>query len=600
MKIRGIRYRLSLSYLLVLLISMVFTTLLFLRFAQQYVQQRVGEQLQNQAEFVARVLSQSNSLPDNSDLPMAVTDFQLSFGGELKTRVAYTNAEGTVISGSGGLIGQQLNVPDLQSALSGSLKPWVSLEVGHSVLHATAPLKARGETLGLVDLSTPVESSVDIKDLRGLLLWALCASLGPSLLLSVLFSRSLTRPMAGMQQAARKISAGDLSARVEALDDDEIGDLGRAINSMAVDLQDRMLESTRERARMQTLLESLVDGVVALDGRGRVNFLNSAARTILGFSLPEVLKRPLVERWEDPEVAALLDECQTKRGMATIEMNRDARRLQVFAVPYDLPEALTTTIGGFPIMLVLRDVTDLRRLEEVRQTFLGSVSHELRTPLTIIKGFAVTMADSPLLDQDPLFKRSVGVIDRETDRLSRLVEDVLELSRLRSHRLELERSLMEPDPLVADALAVLDAKAKDLDVALVVALGAEGHVVMADQDRLHQIVVNLVDNALKFTPPGGQVTVRTEVRSDGWQMTVSDTGLGIPAEDVPYLFERFFRGRDRKKKGIAGSGLGLSIVKELVDLHDGRIEVESELDRGTTMRVRFPAVRPQEPGPTTT
>lgn len=573
MKLTRIHYRLSLSYLLVLVVSMAITTLLFTRFAEHYVEGQLGEQLRSQADFMATFLARYNALPDPSDLPMATHDLQASFAHVLKARLQVANSEGIVMSDTSNREGRQLEVPSLAAALAGEQAPWTAEEMQETVVHATAPIRARGEIIGVLDLSTPLADQSHLQDLRALLFLAFGVSLLVSWTMSALLSRTITRPIARMQAGAQRIANGDLNHVVAPVGHDELSRLAVALNRMARELRSRIEETS-------TLLESLEEGVVALDAGGAVRFLNSSARRLLDLGQGEVLNRPLQAR----DLDDVLAECRQRRDLVHRELAAANRRLQLYAVPYAQTEA------GSGIMIVLRDVTELRRLEEVRSTFLSSVSHELRTPLTIIKGFAVTLEDGV----DPSARRAVAVIDRETDRLTRLVDEVLELSRLRSHRLALSRVPTPADAVVAETVQELQPRAEELKVRLEAKVADDAVTVMADPDRLKQIVMNLVDNGLKYTPEGGHVTVATRVEAAAWELSVSDTGIGIPQEELPFLFERFFRGRDGRKQG--GTGLGLAIVKELVDLLEGRIEVSSHTGQGTTIRVALPlAPQDQEP-----
>ena len=217
-------------------------------------------------------------------------------------------------------------------------------------------------------------------------------------------------------------------------------------------------------------------------------------------------------------------------------------------------------------LLVLRDVTDLRRLEEVRNLFLGSVSHELRTPLTIIKGFASTLAEMDTID--PSLRTPLTRIDAEADRLTRLVSDLLDLTQFRSRRISLELEVLEPNEVVGEAVELFRHQAETQELNLEWRPGAPAKV-EADRDRLKQVVINLVGNALKFTPAGGRITLSSSLHERSWVLSIEDTGPGIEPEDLPHLFDHFFRGREQRKVG--GTGLGLAVSKEIMTEHGGTL-----------------------------
>jgi two-component system phosphate regulon sensor histidine kinase PhoR len=336
----------------------------------------------------------------------------------------------------------------------------------------------------------------------------------------------------------------------------------------------------------------MVEGVIALDHRARIVVINPAARRILGLAPPAdsgtllVEGRPLAEVVREKALFDLVDACRA--GAAPEECRGEielpppvARILRVHAVALAFPDQAPGTL------LVLHDVTELRRLERVRTEFVGNVSHELRTPLTAIKGYLETLLDGALEDREPA-RRFLETAHRHADRLGRLVDDLLELSDVESGRVRLDVGPVSVRDVAATVAAMFEAAAGQKHLILLNAVPGDVRV-QADADRLSQILVNLVDNALKYTAEGGQVTL-TASRADRMvEVSVEDTGIGIPAEDLPRISERFYRVDRARSRALGGTGLGLAIVKHLVHAHGGTLQIDSELGKGTTVRFTLPA-----------
>jgi two-component system phosphate regulon sensor histidine kinase PhoR len=368
---------------------------------------------------------------------------------------------------------------------------------------------------------------------------------------------------------------------------DETGTLARALNSLADRLRDRLVALERERAKVGAILDGMVEGVVAVDQRDHVILLNERARAMLGVPPGADLDRPFLEVIRNAELHRVLREV---RGVAPGEpLRRELRlgdrgecRVQVNAVPL----RLTATERG--AVMVLHDVTELRRLEQVRTEFMANVSHELRTPLTAIQGYLETLLGGAL--EDPAHARPfLEIVARHTGRLRRLLEDLTDLSNLELGRVALR---VEPVPVaevVESVLGIIRPRAQQAQVGLDAGVEPGVPPVRADRDRLAQILVNLVDNAVKFTPPGGRVTVRARA-VDGWvELAVVDTGVGIPPEDLPRVTERFYRVDRARSRELGGTGLGLAIVKHLVLALGGRLDIASTPGQGTTVRVTLAA-----------
>ncbi len=395
-------------------------------------------------------------------------------------------------------------------------------------------------------------------------------------LVAWLLAGALARPLAQIASAARDFAAG----RPAVLPDSRIPELARhvdALRSMHEELDDRFAELRREREESRTLLEALSDGVIAADARGVIVSANAAARRLLEFRPGDPLP-PLTELFHDQQHRALIREVLEGRAVERREMDMGDRTVLV--------SGRTLPDGG--ALLVMSDVTDMRRLETMRRDFVANVSHELKTPLTAIAGYAETLA----AEADPASQAAgfAATIGHNARRMQLLVDGLLDLSRIESGTWQPKRSVLEIDAAAREAWVPFAERAATAHIRFHATVPREAHALSADPDALRQVFTNLFDNALRHTPAGGTVRVSAELLSDGVAVSVADTGNGIPAEHLPRIFERFYRVDQGRARHQGGTGLGLAIVKHLVEAHGGHVEAESILAQGTTIRLHFPTV----------
>lgn len=555
-----IRSRLVLTYLLLVSLSLGLSAAFMLRWMQSSLERRAESQLISQSRVLAHFMNMYTQHPD--DLDESAGWVMRRFPRLTRARIRIADARGHILGDSLERANEPQLAPEAMQALQGRAITWQSTEDGVRVAHATTPIELEYPTLqrvGVVDVASNLSELDDTyQELKSQLFTALGLALLGSILAALLLASTLTRPLERIRVTAARIADGQLQERVEPSGTLELSQLGSTINHMAEQLSRQLGEILSERNQIRTLLASVPDGVVAVDAEGTMTYLNQAA--LAAVRLDPGLKLPAVIM---PGEVVLQD-----------------RIYRVLEVPFRDEK-------GKPGQLyLLRDMTDVRRLEEMRNLFLSSVSHELRTPLTIIKGFAATLLET---SEDESLKKPLTRIDTEADRLTRLVQDLLELTRLRSLSLSLELAPLQPEEVVEDVVDLLRPQAEQRDLELLFEPSDAPRKLSADRDRLKQVAINLIDNALKFTPDGGRVSVRTRQEARLWHLEVQDTGPGIPAEDLPHLFDHFFRSKDTHLRSIKGTGLGLAIVKEIVTRHGGTVSAESAVGEGTTLRVSLPA-----------
>ena len=418
----------------------------------------------------------------------------------------------------------------------------------------------------------------------GILALALAAALGA--LVAVLAMRwSARRELAARVQALqRQLAAHHAEVRPlrepVSLPDPLEGLRAQLDEALRVSGEQRRLAEA-ERERLHRILEHLSDGIVIIDAEGKVRLLNRAAQELLGTGRSRAIGRPYPEVLRDYELDELIRAAAagvTSPPSRFVELGRPRRTVQALASSLPGP-------SGPMVTLILRDITELRRTEAIRRDFIANVSHDLRTPLAGLQALVETLLDGAL--DDPAVARDfLNRIATEVDHLTRLVTQLLELSRAEAGQLPLHRVPTDLSALIQQALARFEPRARAKELELETNLPAELPVVSCDPERIGQVLSNLLDNAIKFTPPGGRITVSAEATATEVRVAVSDTGPGIPSDDLDRIFERFYKG-DRSRSA-SGSGLGLAIVKHLVQLHGGTVWAASPPRSGATIGFSLP------------
>jgi two-component system phosphate regulon sensor histidine kinase PhoR len=464
--------------------------------------------------------------------------------------------------------------PEVRMALEGDMGSATrrSETIGHELLYLAILAEGQGVVRVAVALSELEEARAE---LRESLVIAGIVGLLFSVVLSFLISRSALRPIQEVRRVAEAIARGELNEKPPLSGGDELGEISSAIREIAGQLSLRLEEATREKEQLRAVLESMVEGVLVIDAKGIVLVANSRFREFYRVD-SEIAGRPLLEAVRDPELDELLRHVSTADAIvsSTFTLGDPARTLRVQAVRF--PRGDEPRAGS---VAVFHDISELERLEEVRRDFVANASHELRTPLTAIQGFAETLLGTELSEEK---RRSyLEIIDRHARRLGEIVRDLLALSTA-----ETGKWRVEPRPIDAAEIAravIRSLEPRSVEGELSVRCEVEGDSsVFADPRILEQILTNLLDNAIKYTEPGGEVEVKITESRDRTRISVSDTGIGIPAEDRARIFERFYRVDKARSRRAGGTGLGLSIVRHLVQRLGGEVSVVSQVGEGTT------------------
>ena len=395
-----------------------------------------------------------------------------------------------------------------------------------------------------------------------------------ALLLAWLFSRSVSRPISELSDVARAIAAGDLRRRPALAAPGEVGDLGRALHRMAEQLAARLEALERDDSLMTALLDSLGEGVIAVDTNGTVIRVNAGAHALLGIADPAPFPSDRLPR--DLSLRAALADAIAGEATNDVELRLGGRTLLLAARPLS---------GGAGAVLALLDLTPIRRLETIRRDFVANVSHELKTPLTVIGGFAETLADHD--PPEPQRRQFIEAIRSAALRMQRLVDDLLDLSRIESGGWQPHIAPVDVRALVTEAAAAITDAAQSKGIVVNTKIAPDAAIAPADPLAVRQILSNLTENALRYTS-AGSITVFARRHGNRIAIGVTDSGIGISAAHLPRVFERFYRADSARAREAGGTGLGLAIVKHLVESHGGQVEATSTPGVGTTVTAWFP------------
>ncbi len=586
----SIRWKLLALFLLIVIAGLAVAYFFLIPKLREYFEENLQADLENQL-MVTKALLESYIL-DEGMLRDRADEIADRIAEHLNLRVTLISMDGEVL-GDSDLTPEQLiylenhsDRPEIRDAREkgiGISKRWSST-VKKNLLYLAVPL-GREKQVAFLRFAVPLEKIEGfVADIRKIVIGALFVVL----LLSVVVSASIwflvTKPLTEMTTIARAYGDGDFSRKPSIRSKDEIGELAKAMGSMVDEIKSRIVEVEQEGAKLRTVLSSMFEGIMVTDEKGQILLVNPSMRKWLSLESDPVGKKP-IEVIRYITVQEVVDKIiENKQEVLSNEIR------------ISLPEEKVLQINGAPILrdgklegvvLVFHDITRLKLLERIRQDFVANVSHELRTPIASIKGYSETLLEGAV-DDKSVAKDFLRVIYQESERLASLIDDLLDLSKIESGRMEMEFAPCELHPIVAACVEALRKKAEEKGVKVLIAFGDEIPKVMADERRLSQVLLNLIDNAIKYTPEGGSVTISASQKDMCVQVDVSDTGIGIPEKDLPRIFERFYRVDKARSRELGGTGLGLAIVKHIVLAHGGDVWVKSRLGSGSVFSFTIP------------
>lgn len=580
----SIRWRIAVPYVSLILLVMTILAVYLSGFERQAYLANLESQLSAEARLIADTIAP------------AFSGSRVGLDAQARHYADLLNARVTLIAPDGIVVGEShedrtqmdnhLYRPEVQAALArgqgSSLR--YSRTVGYEMLYVAVPVTRGGQVVGLARVALPLHDvEAGIARLHRTILAIMVLTAIVATIVALVIAERTARPVRQLTAVVEQMGAGDLSARLLPTTRDEIGKLTRAFNAMADRLQETIATLREEHSRLAGILEHMADGVLITDGEGRVRLINPAALRLLGYSQELAPGHTFAQVARAHRLIEIWHECreQGREVVETVQMGRQGPFLQAVVSP------LKDTEPGACLVL-LQDLTQIRRSEMVRRDFISNISHELRTPLASLKALVETLHDGALEDP-PAARRFLKQMEDEIDALTQMVQELLELSRLESGQAPLKMTLVDVAEIILPSVERLRPQAERAGLHLTVELSPDLPPVLADLDRARQVVTNLVHNAIKFTPEGGSIVVRAEVEHEQPAfvlLSVRDTGVGIAPEDLPRIFERFYKA-DRARSG-SGTGLGLAIAKHVVQAHGGRIWAESAEGHGSTFYFTLP------------
>jgi two-component system phosphate regulon sensor histidine kinase PhoR len=538
-------------------------------------------QLVNEAELVANISASSFADPAQQVNLNVVAQ---TIGAEINTRITFIALDGTVLGDNDQTAASMENHatrPEVQAALAGNIgqDTRYSTTLREYMMYAAVPVLSQGQKIGVARVALPlttVESSVNSEVLTIITAVVIAAIL--FILIAALIARMITKPVRQITKAAVGITAGNLGQQIEIRTNDEIGRLAHAFNEMSQNLKTTIAAIVDERSNLATVLTNLTDGVVMTDAEEKLLLTNPAAERLFNFKKENVNGHPLIEAVHDYEIDEIVKKCLSTTHEQTAQLETNGRFIRVIAVPI-------TTGRSYSTLVLFQDLTELRNLQTMRRELIGNISHDLRTPIAGIKAMVETLQDTAIDDKQVALD-FLTRINGEVDRLTQMVTELTELSHIETGKAELRRVPTNLNYLIEEVVGQMRPQAESKPVTITTDFNSNLPVIKVDKDRIRQTLTNLVHNAIKFNNPGGKVTITTTFHNESAIVSMSDTGIGISKEDLPHIFERFYKADKARSQG--GSGLGLAIAKHTIQAHGGNISVKSEEGKGTTITFDLP------------
>jgi len=590
---KSLFFRLASAFLLLLVFAMWLTAAQSARLTAKWNLEQTQEDLLVRARFIMELTNQI--LKSGTPLQQAIKHA----GTTTHTRITIIANNGTVLADSlesPSSMPNHASRPEVQAALLGKVNnqirysettqsylayvaiPWYTSALPKEAGKPPLVIRVAIEHRLLAQSQAAIKRSVFLNSLWITLLAAF---------ITFLVTRHLSHPLQQMTLMAGQIARGNFAHRLPRFANDEVGQLAQAFNCMTDQLQERVNQLSRRQQELNTILSGMSEGVLAIDGKGLLLHANPAAEAFFGIPAGSWQGRPLMEVIRHPALITALEQALTgERQFVELELSHPIPRIVeaiITCIPNEGPDLSDTRA-----IAVLHDVTELHRLEQVRRDFVGNVSHEMRTPLTAIKGFTETVMETESPTERATY---LNIINEEADRLVAMVEDLLQLSRLESPSQTLNITPIDAAALTSHVVHLLRKKITDKDIHVSVE-NKKVPLFTGDNTLLEQVLLNLLDNAVKYTPKGGHISIKYCNTDDFIRFEVSDTGPGIHPQHQKRLFERFYRADPARSRALGGTGLGLAIVKHIIERHNGRLGMESIPEKGATFWFELPLNHP--------
>ena len=605
---RSIQFKIPVLFIFMLMISLQLIVANFLRQLETQMISNFQEQIQLQVGFLKNSVQPILARDDKDEVKIAeiskiLQDYPTG-SSIVEARIMDTQGYilGTTNQSQQSVVGTRTTEADAQQVLlTNDVYAYNYTEHENRYWKIVSPISPisgnSGNPLGIISVTTNIESRyTQVKDIGVIFVSSSLIAIVLVIIITFLISQGITKPIAEMKKQTEKIAEGNYTGEVKIYSDDELGQLGQAINDLSLKIKEAQESTESERQRLDSVLRHMSDGVIATDRRGRIVIMNTAALDILNLKSEKVIGIPLLEilPLEERVTFRELLETQQERLIYLEEDGEDS----MIQCEFSVIQRESGFISG--LVCVLTDVTEQQKIERERRNFVSNVSHELRTPLTSIKSYTEALVDGAWENKE-IAPGFLNVIETETDRMMRMITDLLNLSRMDQKRFGLEKEFINMNELVVHIVnrfeMVLQSEPyRDKNYRILTDITQRDLWVELDQDKITQVLDNIINNAIKYSPDGGRIIIRLMETHTDIIVSVSDEGLGIARKDIPHLFDRFYRVDKARSRAMGGSGLGLAIAQEVVQLHGGKIWVNSIENKGSTFFVSLPYIPFEEDG----
>ncbi len=568
-------------YVLLVLIVMIVSGTLIVTLTRQNEYDAIEERIRTAASYVTnQVADETSEEAVFTVLKQTIENTQLQY---LNERIFLLDKSSTVVYSITPLEEKEFYTPQVVSAQNkGTLSQMDKVELdGKKYLGYATPVVFEDKVLYVIYVLGDLTSiNANIREAIMVMLLAVAVAFIVAIILGILFSDFITRPIALLSRRARDMTRGRLDMKLKVQSDDEIGQLTANFNQMAVSLNDTLNEITSEKNKLEIVFQNMSDGILVFDWKGEMIHNNPASVKLLDLeglsSYQEIFSGYL-----DLDYAELRESVQEHPYSHIIIFGEKFYNIYFANFMNQYDEAMG-------IICVIQDITEHKRLEEMQKEFVANVSHELRTPLTTIKSYAETLLDGAMDDRETA-ERFLAVINNEGDRMTTLVQDLLELSRLDNKQIRMVMQDMNLELILEECVEKYQIQAARKEQRLIYYPPEKKNCrIIGDPNRVEQVFKNIISNAIKYSGEKTLIEVSLLESDRKYKVVVSDSGMGISREDLPRIFERFYRVDKARSRELGGTGLGLAIAKEIMELHGGRIEAESEMEKGTTFYLSFP------------
>jgi two-component system phosphate regulon sensor histidine kinase PhoR len=578
---RNIQWRITFPFILLILIIMGILGAYLVSSTRNHQLDNLRAQLENEARITAEASLPGFLSPDREQI---LSDIASKLGEQINTRVTIIALDGTALGDSEedpATMENHAARPEIRDALNTGFgeSTRYSTTLEQKMMYVAVPISHQGDVLGIARVALPL---TEVDSLERRITVSIATAMAIAALLVILaawvIARVTTRPIREITAASKKMASGELEQKINIETGDEVEELAHSFNEMSSKLKELVDTISGDKARLETILDNMADGVIMTDKEGNILLVNRAVKKL--FKMRDAVNKPLIEAVRDYEVDELLKLCLQKAEVqdTQYESGTANRFLRAIAVPI-------TSYKPGGVLILFQDLTDIRNLQTTRRELIGNISHEFRTPLAGIKAMVETLQDGAD-DDKKAAEDFLAKIATEVDRLTQMVAELTELTRIETGKAELMLEPVNLNLLIEDVVTQLNPQVERQKLSVDRTFFTDLPLIQADKTRVRQALVNLVHNAIKFTEPGGKITVMTRVEGNSVTVDISDTGMGIPKSNLPHVFERFYKG-DRARSG-GGTGMGLAIAKHVIEAHGGSIRVQSEEGKGSTFSFDLP------------